>query len=53
MANTPPKDKRFESGEIVFWCHQCGHKYSVHYGMIDEQYKFDKNVNVFSILVMS
>ena len=41
MANTPPKDKRFESGEIVFWCHQCGHKYSVHYGMVDEQYKFD------------
>ena len=53
MANTPPKDKRFESGEIVFWCHQCGHEYSVHYGMVDEQYKFDKNVNVFSILVMS
>ena len=53
MANTPPKDKRFESGEIVFWCHQCGHEYSVNYGMVDEQYKFDKNVNVFSILVMS
>ena len=41
MANTPPKDKRFESGEIVFWCHQRGHEYSVHYGMVDEQYKFD------------
>lgn len=41
MANTPPKDKRFESGEIVFWCHQCGHKYSVHYGIVDEQYGFN------------
>lgn len=41
MANTPSKDKRFESGEIVFWCHQRGHEYSVHYGMVDEQYKFD------------
>lgn len=41
MANVPPNDKRFESGEIVFWCHQCGYKYSVHYGMVDEQYKFD------------
>ena len=36
MVNTPPKDKRFESGEIVFWCHQHGHEYSVHYGMVDE-----------------
>lgn len=41
MANVSPNDKRFESGEIVFWCHQCGYKYSVHYGMVDEQYKFD------------
>ena len=38
MANTPQKDKRFENGEIVFWCHQCGHEYSVHYGMVDEQF---------------
>lgn len=41
MANKPPEDKRFEHGEIVYWCHQCGHIYSVHYGIVDEQYKFD------------
>ena len=45
MVNTPPKDKRFESGEIVFWCHQHGHEYSVHYGMVDEQYGFDVYVD--------
>lgn len=48
MENTPPKDKRFESGEIVFWCHQCGHEYSVHYGIVDEQYKFD----VFTLIIL-
>lgn len=31
-------EKRFNSGDIVYWCHQCGHKYSVHYGMVDEQF---------------
>ena len=31
-------DKRFNKGDIVYWCHQCGHEYSVHYGMVDEQF---------------
>ena len=31
-------EKRFKQGVIVYWCHQCGHKYSVHYGMVDEQF---------------
>ena len=31
-------EKRFKQGDIVYWCHQCGHKYSVHYGMVDEQF---------------
>ena len=48
MANIPPKNQRFESGEIVFWCHQCGHKYSVHYGIVDEQYKFGVYIDYLS-----
>lgn len=31
-------EKRFAQGDIVYWCHQEGHKYSVHYGMVDEQF---------------
>ena len=31
-------EKRFNTGDIVYWCHQKGHKYSVHYGMVDEQF---------------
>ena len=30
--------KRFNQGDIVYWCHQFGHEYSVHYGMVDEQF---------------
>lgn len=41
MANKPPIEKRFESGEIVFWCHQRGHEYSVHWGIVDEQIDFN------------
>ena len=29
---------RFKSGDIVYWCHQEGHKYSVHWGIVDEQF---------------
>lgn len=31
-------EKRFNPGDIVYWCHQRGHEYSVHYGMVDEQF---------------
>ena len=31
-------EKRFNQGDIVYWCHQCGHEFSVHYGMVDEQF---------------
>lgn len=31
-------EKRFNQGDIVYWCHQRGHEYSVHYGMVDEQF---------------
>ena len=31
-------EKRFNPGDIVYWCHQHGHEYSVHYGMVDEQF---------------
>lgn len=31
-------EKRFNSGDIVYWCHQNDHEYSVHYGMVDEQF---------------
>lgn len=31
-------EKRFNPGNIVYWCHQRGHEYSVHYGMVDEQF---------------
>lgn len=29
---------RFTEGDIVYWCHSHGHEYSVHYGMVDEQF---------------
>lgn len=31
-------EKKFNSGDIVYWCHRRGHEYSVHYGMVDEQF---------------
>ena len=31
-------ENRFNQGDIVYWCHQRGHDYSVHYGMVDEQF---------------
>lgn len=31
-------EKRFNNGDIVYWCHRRGHEYSVHYGMVDEQF---------------
>lgn len=31
-------EKRFTQGDIVYWCHQRGCEYSVHYGMVDEQF---------------
>jgi len=31
-------DKRFNKGDIVYWCHQNGHQYSVKFGMVDEQF---------------
>lgn len=31
-------EKRFKQGDIVYWCHRRGHEYSVHYGMVDEQF---------------
>lgn len=29
---------RFEKGDIVYWCHQVGHHYSVHFGIVEEQF---------------
>ncbi|MDD2496279.1 MAG: hypothetical protein PHE29_13950 [Tissierellia bacterium] len=31
-------EKRFNQGDIVYWCHQNGHEYSVKMGMVDEQF---------------
>lgn len=32
-------EKRFNQGDIVYWCHHGGNAdYSVHYGMVDEQF---------------
>lgn len=31
-------EKRFKNGDIVYWCHQNGHNYSVKLGMVDEQF---------------
>lgn len=32
-------EKRFNPGDIVYWCHHKGNAdYSVHYGMVDEQF---------------
>lgn len=39
MANKP--NNQFQKGEIVYWCHQHGHEYSVHYGIVDEQIGWD------------
>lgn len=38
MSRIPPMDKRFKKGEIVYWCHQHGHEYSVQYGIVNDQY---------------
>ena len=29
---------RFHKGDIVYWCNQVGHNYSVKWGMVDEEY---------------
>ena len=34
----PGFQKRFEHGDIVYWCHSNGYDYSVKYGMVDEQF---------------
>lgn len=31
-------EKRFNQGDIVYWCHRRGHEFSVRYGMVDEQF---------------
>ena len=31
-------EKRFNQGDIVYWCHRHGHEYEVNYGMVDEQF---------------
>ena len=31
-------EKRFKTGDIVYWCHQRGYEYSVHWGIVDEQF---------------
>ena len=31
-------EKRFNQGEIVYWCHQIGYKYTIGWGMVDEQF---------------
>lgn len=31
-------EKRFNNGDIVYWCHQEGCEYWVEYGMVDEQF---------------
>lgn len=30
--------KRYNTGDIVYWCHQHGHKYEVHFGRVAEQF---------------
>lgn len=30
--------KSFKRGDIVYWCHRSGHEFSVHWGMVDEQF---------------
>ena len=30
--------KRFNQGDIVYWCRQEGHTYTVEFGMVDEQF---------------
>lgn len=33
------KPNTFKKGDIVYWCHNAGNgRYSVHYGMVDEQF---------------
>ena len=34
--------KRFNKGDIVYWCNRKGHEFSVKWGMVDEQ--FDRSV---------
>ena len=30
--------KSFKRGDVVYWCHRSGHEFSVHWGMVDEQF---------------
>ena len=32
--------KTFKDGDIVYWCHQCGHKYTVEFGMVNAEYSY-------------
>lgn len=34
----PGFEKRFNKGDLVYWCHRKGHEYSVEYGLVDEQF---------------
>lgn len=35
------KQYKFQEGDIVYWCHQKGHEYSIKWGRVDVQY-FDR-----------
>ena len=34
----PGFEKRFNKGDIVYWCHREEYGYSVQYGLVDEQF---------------
>lgn len=38
IAINKRKQKRFNKGDIVYWCHRRGHEFSVHWGMVYEQF---------------
>ena len=44
-------EKRFNMGDIVYWCHREGHEYSVHYGMVDEQFSDAVTVSPMALLI--
>ena len=38
--------KTFKDGDIVYWCHQCGHKYTVRFGMVNTLYSYPRAIYV-------
>ena len=39
-------EKRFNHGDIVYWCNRNGNEYNVKYGRVDEQFSDDVYIDL-------